>query len=453
MNEDAHPSTEIRSIDIVDRRALEAIRADIKRDNVQRALNRLSDLIEAQGASCEKHVRRASIVLMQEYHRVAQWKINNSQAPEVISRFVQDISIRALELCDALEDGDPPVKLSPGIIIEPVDNPPVRPTNPPPYRGDALAGPDAESVVHAQGVSRIFKKSGFQLEPLDLRLKPGQILAIVGMNGSGKSTLIDILRGAAAPDRGRVSYPLLSRGNNNWRAVRSQIGYVAQRSPPWRGSVVENLEYAAAIHGIVGDNNSEWTSRLIARHGLTLYKDRAWPELSAGFRMRFDLALARISRPRLLILDEPLGNLDIVSQQSFLFDLKQLAKVAGETSIIITSQHLFEIEAIADDLILLAGGRKIGTSTPTHSHFEVWWPKSVTISEESIYKTLEQFEILSLKVGTTSCLISLRLNTTLDELVTSVRGSGLQFSYVRDVTRSVLIDMHRVAALDEERPA
>jgi ABC-2 type transport system ATP-binding protein len=213
--------------------------------------------------------------------------------------------------------------------------------------------------------------------------------------------------------------------------------------------VTENLEYAAAVHGIVGEDNFDWTSRLIARHGLTLYKDRTWSELSAGFRMRFDLALARISRPRLLILDEPLGNLDIVSQQSFLFDLTQLVKTSTETSIVITSQHLFEIEAIADEIVLLAGGRRVAPMVPAQAHFEAWWSRSANPSEEFISRAFASFEPITVKMGTTSCLISLKQGTTLDHLVATAGENGLTLAYARDVTNSVLVDMHRVAALSE----
>jgi ABC-2 type transport system ATP-binding protein len=445
---------DVSAADTAERRAIDEIRSDLRRDNVQRALNRLSDLIESKGNACDKQIRHTSILLMQEYHRAAYWKINNAYDPESISRIVGNISIRALELCDYLLGGQSPVKLSP-----PVD-PHGRPVS---ERSLALSQNgyqpyltkseylEKDAVVDAQGISRIFRSSGFQLEPLDIRVNPGQILAIVGMNGSGKSTLLDILRGEVAPDTGRVRFPLLSQPEGDWRNVRAQIGYVAQRSSPWRGSISENLEYAAAAHGIVGEENIEWTNRLIARHGLTNYKDRAWPELSAGFRMRFDLALARVNRPRLLILDEPLGNLDLVSQQSFLFDLVQLAKGGSHTAIIITSQHLFEIEALADEVILLAGGKRVVRTPAKQVYFELGWPTTATITEEAVSAALQPFEPVSVKVDTTSCLVGLKSQPRLAEVIATASERGLSLTYIRDVTNSALVEMHKVAALDDHR--
>jgi ABC-type multidrug transport system fused ATPase/permease subunit len=243
------------------------IRNDLKRDNVERALNRLSDLVEACGPACDKQIRHTSILLMQEYARAALWKINNQHPPEVLSRVVGNISLRALELCDALVDDKPSIELTAAIEPDPIasQDTPAFALPKETQRSNAaqmMSGFETGYVVEAQGISRVFKTSGFRLEPLDLTVRPGKILAIVGMNGSGKSTLLDILRGEAAPESGKIRYPLLSQGRRNWTTIRSQIGYVAQRSSPWRGSVSENLEYAAAAHGIVGDENVEWTSRL-----------------------------------------------------------------------------------------------------------------------------------------------------------------------------------------------
>ncbi|MGH6754823.1 MAG: ATP-binding cassette domain-containing protein, partial [Bradyrhizobium sp.] len=355
------------------------IRKDLARNNVKRALNRLSDLVEAQGRACSKEVRTISILLMQDYARVELWQIGNRAPPDDISRIVGNISRRALELCDAIEDDQaqisftPPDKLVEDVVGSRTNGPLL--TGGTPSTSQPEPSFDVEAIIDARGISRNFGVSKFQLEPLDLKVMPGRILGIIGMNGSGKSTLLDILRGEFAPDTGQVSYPALSREVGDWTAVKRQIGFVAQRSPPWRGMVLSNLEYAAAVHGIKGEENVEWTNRLLARYGLTLYKDRRWSELSAGFRMRFDLALARVNKPKLLILDEPLGNLDPVSQQSILFDIVQLAR-STRTAIIITSQHLYETEAVADEILLLAGGKRLVSYQPrSETYFEIYWPK------------------------------------------------------------------------------
>ncbi len=422
------------------------IRKDLRRDNIKRALDRLSDLIEGLGRDCPREIRTISIQLMGEFARAQLWSTGDRLPSEDISRIIGNITRRALELCDALEDGQTPDKftLPDGSVGSPAPlNPAPAPPQPLP-EGPAAQQPfDGETIVDARGISRTFSASGFQLEPLDLKVRPGSILAIIGMNGSGKSTLLDMLRGEAAPDTGKIYYPALSRDKSDWTAIKAQIGYVAQRSLPWRGTVLANLQYAAAVHGIRGEDNIEWTSRLLARHGLTLYQDRQWSELSAGFRMRFDLALARINRPKLLILDEPLGNLDIVSQQSILFDLVQLARATG-TAVIITSQHLYETEAIADELLLLAGGKRLVPQRPRkYAFFELYWPKGVVVPEEKVHEALADLQPVQVKMGTTLCLVGFATRPGLADVVGKAREQGLEVNYARDVTESARIDMEQ----------
>jgi ABC-type transport system involved in cytochrome c biogenesis ATPase subunit len=162
-----------------------------------------------------------------------------------------------------------------------------------PADGQRQRPPDRFAVIDAIGVTRTYQSSAFSLQPIDVTVRPKQILTIIGINGSGKSTLIDILRGELAPDRGTVYYPLLSHDPHDWQTIRSKIGYVPTRSRSWRGTVRENLEYAAAAHRITGTSNTETVDYLIDRHGLKHYEARTWSELSSGYRLRFDLALAR----------------------------------------------------------------------------------------------------------------------------------------------------------------
>jgi ABC-2 type transport system ATP-binding protein len=96
---------------------------------------------------------------------------------------------------------------------------------------------------------------------------------------------------------------------------------------------------------------------LLKRYGLDKFKTATWDEVSGGYKTRFEIVRALVSKPDLLILDEPLAYLDILSQQVVLRQLRQLAKNrARPIGVIVTSQQLYEIEAIADRLLVLDGG-------------------------------------------------------------------------------------------------
>jgi ABC-2 type transport system ATP-binding protein len=217
--------------------------------------------------------------------------------------------------------------------------------------------PDETVAFSCQGISKGFRGSRFHLDDLSFSLRAGQITGVVGRNASGKTTLLRIVRGEIAPDRGQTAYPMLTRDSGSWSHVCRQIAYIPQFPGKWSGKVGTNLSYIAAAYGIRGNRNRELVEWYIQRYGLAEYQKCRWSELSGGFRMRYELARALVCRPKLLVLDEPLASLDVLAQQEFLKNLRAIAySLEQPVPIIITSQHLYEVEAIADQMIILDGG-------------------------------------------------------------------------------------------------
>lgn len=317
--------------------------------------------------------------------------------------------------------------------------------------------PDESAVLHADGISKMHRSTSFRLLPMDIKVMPGKVLGIVGVNGSGKSTLLDILRGETAPDEGVVHYPQLSPDNRDWARIRPQIGYVPQRSVPWSGTVRASLEYACAVHRIRGDRNRERVDWLLARHGLASYQRHSWAQLSSGYRLRFDLVMARIHNPRLMIFDEPLANLDPVSQQTFLADLAQLARGEGgfRPGIVLTSQHLYELEAVADDIIVLSGGGRVpDVDDRPLAYFEIWGPNLTLDAVSKVFGGLMPERTAAagqpsrdIRLGRTACIVAMRKGTTIDQVVAAAQTSALPLNYVRDITRSKRVDLD--ALVDE----
>lgn len=201
----------------------------------------------------------------------------------------------------------------------------------------------------------------FTLKQMDLELRLGEINAVVGENGSGKTTLLEIVAGRLKASEGEITYPLLTLDNQiDAYAIRSQIAYIPQSLPSWPGSLVETLHFSAASHGIRGQENSDEVEFIIRRLGLEKYRQAKWHELSGGFKTRFALAKVLIWHPKLVVLDEPLANLDINTQLLFLQDLRYLtSSVAYPMAVILSSQHLHRVEDIADNIIFLRDGQTI----------------------------------------------------------------------------------------------
>jgi ABC-2 type transport system ATP-binding protein len=114
------------------------------------------------------------------------------------------------------------------------------------------------------------------------------------------------------------------------------------------------------MHGHRLSDIDTFLDQLLKRYGLDKFRDQTWDEISGGYKTRFEIVRALVSDPDILILDEPLAYLDIISQQTVLRQLRQLARSKRRPiAIVITSQQLYEIEAIADRLLVLQGGIKL----------------------------------------------------------------------------------------------
>lgn len=216
-------------------------------------------------------------------------------------------------------------------------------------------------VFEGKGICKNYKvrSTKFNLRSIDLNLRLSEITAIVGENGNGKTTLLRIIAGELAASQGEVSYPYwTSSGDTDWYSIKKQIAYVPQELPKWHGLLVENLQFAASIHDITGKDNDREVDWIIYRLGLEQYKKAKWNEISGGYKRRFALAMALICKPKLLILDEPMANLDINTQMRFLQDLRDLANSCKyPIAVVISSQNLYDIEIIADQIIFIKNGR------------------------------------------------------------------------------------------------
>lgn len=201
----------------------------------------------------------------------------------------------------------------------------------------------------------------FELAPLDLALYAGEITAVVGENGDGKTTLLSLVGGRLVLTSGDIHYPYFERLGKTTAYTRQQgIAMLTQELPPWPGKLADNLHFYASIRGVKGRENQAWVDFILNRLDIEKYREATWAQISGGFRTRFSLARALIQKPNLLILDEPLANLDVNTQLRFLDDLRDLVKTLDQPiTMLLSSQHLHEIESISDKVIFLRDGRTL----------------------------------------------------------------------------------------------
>lgn len=152
---------------------------------------------------------------------------------------------------------------------------------------------------------------------VSLNVRVGEIYGLVGSDGAGKTTTMRLLVGALLPNQGEIQvcgYDVLKQTE----LARSQIGYLSQRFSMYEDlSVLENIRFFAEVRGLT---QTEWLPRsmeILEFVGLADFKDRRAGLLSGGMKQKLGLASALVTRPRLLLLDEPTTGVDPVTRQDF----------------------------------------------------------------------------------------------------------------------------------------
>ncbi|MDH3497430.1 MAG: ABC transporter ATP-binding protein [Gemmatimonadota bacterium] len=188
------------------------------------------------------------------------------------------------------------------------------------------------------------------LDGITLDLAPGERVALLGLNGAGKTTLIRCLLGLI-PFEGTLQIAGCNV-HTDGRRVRERVGYVPQRAPHFDGTLAETVEFFSRLRG--SDHGA--VARRLLDLGLDLAVHGAKPvrTLSGGMLQKVLLALALGSDVSVLLLDEPTANLDPRARREFLRGLRQ---VREETTVLLASHRLADVEAVADRLLVLHGGR------------------------------------------------------------------------------------------------
>jgi ABC-2 type transport system ATP-binding protein len=155
------------------------------------------------------------------------------------------------------------------------------------------------------------------VDDLSLQVAPGEIYGLVGADGAGKTTTLRLLVGALTPSVGTASVCGFDIQKQTERA-RSQLGYLSQRFSMYEDlTVLENIRFFAEVRGLKAD---EWYPRsmeILEFVGLAAFKDRFAGQLSGGMKQKLGLASALVTRPKVLLLDEPTTGVDPVTRQDF----------------------------------------------------------------------------------------------------------------------------------------
>jgi ABC-2 type transport system ATP-binding protein len=198
------------------------------------------------------------------------------------------------------------------------------------------------------------------LKELDLDVAQGEMLALLGVNGAGKTTAIKLLSCLTAPTAGEAwlcGHSILTEAQE----VKRVIGVSPQETAVAKKlSVRENLQFLAEIHGFGKQESATRVEKMIERMGLSEVAARRAGTLSGGWQRRLSIAMALISEPQILFLDEPTLGLDVIARHEL---WEQIRTLKGKTTVILTTHYLEEAETLCDRIAILAGGKLITVGT------------------------------------------------------------------------------------------
>jgi spermidine/putrescine transport system ATP-binding protein len=216
---------------------------------------------------------------------------------------------------------------------------------------------DAPAMNGARlSIERLAKRYGdtVALDEVDLEIDPGSYVVVLGPSGSGKTTLLSILGGFTSPSSGRV----LVDGDDvtTMSPARRPTTTVFQDYALFPHMTVgENVGFGLTMHGIKGARRRDRAQRMLELVGLGHTIDRRVTELSGGQRQRVALARALVIEPRVLLLDEPLGALDLKLRRQMQDELAQIQRTLGTTFVHVTHDQE-EAMSLADVVVVLRDG-------------------------------------------------------------------------------------------------
>jgi ABC-type lipoprotein export system ATPase subunit len=209
----------------------------------------------------------------------------------------------------------------------------------------AAPGPQA-SLIECEGLVRIYKRKGVEvvaLQGLDLHVRSGELVAIVGASGSGKSTLLNILSGLDSPSAGRAvvaGHDLLAMGRSERRHYRLRTcGFVWQRSTdnlvPYL-TAAQNVDLPQRLAGSRHAERGARTETLLEQLGIADRADARPGDLTGGQAQRLAVAVALANEPQVLFCDEPTGDLDTAESHEVYGALQQVNATLGTTVVVVT---------------------------------------------------------------------------------------------------------------------
>ena len=199
------------------------------------------------------------------------------------------------------------------------------------------------------------------VDKLNLTINEGELFSLLGVNGAGKTTTIKMLSCLTKATSGDA-FLFEKSINNNANEVKSIIAVSPQETAVAPALTVrENLEFICGIYGFTREKSNSKINELIKQLSLDSVINKKASKLSGGYARRLSIAMALISEPKILFLDEPTLGLDVIAR-SELWDI--ISSLKGKITIILTTHYMEEAEELSDRIGIMKNGNLLICDTP-----------------------------------------------------------------------------------------
>ncbi|MBB2677325.1 ABC transporter ATP-binding protein [Rhizobium phaseoli] len=235
-------------------------------------------------------------------------------------------------------------------------------------------------LVAMRSVSKVFSSGTVALSDMSLTVESGEFVSLLGPSGCGKSTALRIIAGLGDVTSGAIDWP--SSRINSKGLPEGDIGFVFQEPTlmPWK-NVFDNVHLPLRLRGVSKAAAADRIMDVLTTVGLQDFAKGYPRELSGGMRMRVSIARALVTKPKLLLMDEPFAALDEITRQKLNDDVLQLWKTTGITVIFVT-HSVFESAYLSNRIVVMK-------ARPGRVHADV--PLTTSLERDAYYRSSEEY--------------------------------------------------------------
>lgn len=216
------------------------------------------------------------------------------------------------------------------------------------------------TAIKSIGLSKKYKDR-FAVKSLDIEIEEGEFFSLLGVNGAGKTTTVKMLSGIIKPTSGEavicgcsiVTDSVSAKKHINVSPQETAVGLLL--------TVRENLETVCGLYGCSAEESKKKAKETIDRFGMEEIADKRASTLSGGWQRRLSIAMALITEPKIVFLDEPTLGLDVLARRE-LWEI--LESLKGRVTVVLTTHYLEEAEKLSDRIAIMAKGEIKALGTP-----------------------------------------------------------------------------------------